>query len=554
MTLRKLYSLLILLIISLAIVPQALFAESKAIYNLNVEFSSLTAIDQEQVKIEMSGEEAIIPKDELNYYLVSQYFKQNKYGADFKTLQQLYGQSLAKKDYKIATLALTLAAKDKTHTATRAMGFFENSSDALFKFIKKQEASLGKTLIDRSSSLGVLYVYLAREQYPQVYLSSCCSQEKQLELAELLVVETLLEKPEEVTDLTDYFKLSLNSNSKFARLTDFVTSYVHFRSGPAEFVGNYDRIRSLFPDYWKEFQSMVAEDQARLLGASIKTRQHRQAFELLQLTPFEKRTENTHEQLIKIIKVLDVNSMAIFLLDPFRHYLQKFAQKDQRINSLIVSRHEEVIRTLLESDQAFQATDFLHSLYFYRPNPNPKNTELLFSQIQTFDRLNLSSQAAVASQAPVSYNFSQRLWFFKKGYYINLWLLALMILASLAIMSFFFFKEDLIKKFLKTGVAQSPEHQREWNAGANTVNQFKQLNPNWQKYETLLGVFGLTVEASADEIKSAYRKTIKAFHPDINPNQTDKDKDTFLELTEKYEEVLKLHERLVLKKSNAPTS
>ena len=502
----------------------------------------------EQVKVEISGEEVILPKDQLNFYLINRHFKDSKYGADFPALQQLYSEALAKEDYQVASLALSLASTDPSHTVSRAVEFLKNHTDGLFAFIKKQEADLGRALVDRSSALGVLYVYLAQEQYSQVYLTSCCNKEKQLELSELLIVKTFIEKPEQVEDLLAYFQLSLNANPKFSRLSDFVRNYTQSRSGPGEFVGSYDRMRSLFPDYWKEFQSMIAADQARLINYSIKTKQHKRAFELLQLTPFEKRTEHTHEQLIQLIQDLDMNSMAIFLLDPYRHYLKKFAEKDPRINSLIIKRHEEVIQALLDSNKAFKATDFLQSLFSYRSIPNPKNTELLFSQIQTFDRLNLPAQVRVAAQAPASFTFNQKLWFFKKGYYINLWLLALMILSSLAIISFLCFKENLIKKYLKVEAAQSPEHQRDWSAGTQTVNQFKQLNPNWQKYESLLAVFDLSIQASADEIKKAYRKTIKAYHPDINPSQTAQDKETFLELSQKYEETLKLHDRLVLKK------
>ncbi len=63
------------------------------------------------------------------------------------------------------------------------------------------------------------------------------------------------------------------------------------------------------------------------------------------------------------------------------------------------------------------------------------------------------------------------------------------------------------------------------------------------EYESLLADFGLSVGATAQDIKLAYRSLVKEAHPDRNPHAGDSASDLFITISEKYDRLLILHEQ-----------
>jgi DnaJ-class molecular chaperone len=55
-------------------------------------------------------------------------------------------------------------------------------------------------------------------------------------------------------------------------------------------------------------------------------------------------------------------------------------------------------------------------------------------------------------------------------------------------------------------------------------------------------ILGLSSDSSLDEIKKAYRKKARLYHPDINPSADAKDK--FISITEAYEFLITNHDRI----------
>ena len=54
-------------------------------------------------------------------------------------------------------------------------------------------------------------------------------------------------------------------------------------------------------------------------------------------------------------------------------------------------------------------------------------------------------------------------------------------------------------------------------------------------------VLGLTKKASAKEVKSAYRKLARKYHPDLNPNDTEAEK-KFKQMTENGDDQLLIND------------
>ena len=62
------------------------------------------------------------------------------------------------------------------------------------------------------------------------------------------------------------------------------------------------------------------------------------------------------------------------------------------------------------------------------------------------------------------------------------------------------------------------------------------------EYAAGLKKFTLRPNASLADIKNAYRNVVKRLHPDINPQVSQEDTDTFIDLTKTYERLLILYE------------
>jgi DnaJ-class molecular chaperone len=56
-------------------------------------------------------------------------------------------------------------------------------------------------------------------------------------------------------------------------------------------------------------------------------------------------------------------------------------------------------------------------------------------------------------------------------------------------------------------------------------------------------ILGLPVNSSVDEIKQAYRKKARLYHPDINPSPDAKD--LFINITEAYEFLISNHDKII---------
>jgi hypothetical protein len=84
------------------------------------------------------------------------------------------------------------------------------------------------------------------------------------------------------------------------------------------------------------------------------------------------------------------------------------------------------------------------------------------------------------------------------------------------------------------------------------VKDFVQVDINrdrkrdFVEYLEGLEIFSLSRDATMKQIKSGYRLAVKKYHPDLNPNQSVEDSKKFIELTEKYERVLELRQKLGL--------
>jgi hypothetical protein len=192
-----------------------------------------------------------------------------------------------------------------------------------------------------------------------------------------------------------------------------------------------------------------------------------------------------------------------------------------------------------------------------RPDPNKENDALRAKQIAL-----MLSDKSLEQYVPVklkevqtSVPFLYFIRFFFAGVYVSLTkLLVVLVFSIVALYIYLTHRKDVKRPIRQSDADDAADTQNSYAtmsdrpffvdnkiAGANL-----RANPMMQEYCILLDKFKLPRDASVKDVKSAYRTVVKKFHPDLHPNQSEEDKNYFVEMTEAYENVLEIRKKLGL--------
>lgn len=313
-------------------------------------------------------------------------------------------------------------------------------------------------------------------------------------------------------------------------------------------------IREYYENYQGEF---VAEFSERALSKE----QSAAALRGLSLLDFAYRTDRHHELTLRAIRSLRFNDSTVLAKDSVRKMLWAYAAKDQSIKDEYIELLRSRVLQALQAQDPTQGALYFDLLQEVRADPSFDNDELRGLLAEGFvDRGDVQAAETMLHGVRTAIPWIVRFRLLLK---LDRYVLLMIFLGGVVVARWMF------KALLASNSRQNPstENNRREEPESTTGSKksgsgkkFKEVDSSLKQstykgldeYRDLLAKFYLKPDASLADIKNAYRATVKALHPDINPNATKEETSRFIELTKTYERIIVLFEERAKRDGDSP--
>jgi hypothetical protein len=301
----------------------------------------------------------------------------------------------------------------------------------------------------------------------------------------------------------------------------------------------------LLGDYFEKQQpELVTEFSVQAL------RDHRPltALQGLSLLDFGLRNNKHHELVSKALDEVGFQDRAGVEQQSVRTLLWSYATKDDDIRRKYIAKLEEWVSRLLGEGSPDEALAIFNSIKDLRLDPSPENDTLRGDIAEAlldigYDRSAEDILAGVRTELPWLYRFRILM---KR----DILMFAMVALGCLIVLRWILIIPRLVRaKSVERRIAVEAErraaeaaererYRAQFEGRSLTSGAFMDVD----EYAAGLKKFKLRPNASLADIKNAYRNVVKRLHPDINPQVSQEDTDTFIDLTKTYERLLILYE------------
>lgn len=183
----------------------------------------------------------------------------------------------------------------------------------------------------------------------------------------------------------------------------------------------------------------------------------------------------------------------LILLDPYRRYIQMFADKDEKIKEVLIKKNIEIVEYHFAKNDPLTAEDYLRNLLGIEESEATQ--DLIVRHIKLLEAKGMKAQAeSYYRKIEGQLSIWQKIKFQLKGW------LTLMVPAY-GISLFIFLIGYLL--FLNSRSKKVETEQK--------INS--KLSPKYQRFAALLSYFELSAKASISEIKKAYRSRVQESSP-----------------------------------------
>ena len=299
----------------------------------------------------------------------------------------------------------------------------------------------------------------------------------------------------------------------------------------------------------------------KFAGTALKGQHYEQALNALTSIDLNWRNDVTNKLLLETLRrIIDTKTVAIGNNDA-HSFLAGAIKKDPELERTYTEYLNFLFDTYIERGDFKKTQDVLKYFLAIRPDPNKKNDVLRAKQVSlmlgdsNLKRAIPTKLKEVQTSVPLGYFIS----FFFSGVYIGLTkLLVIFVFIIAGLYVLYSRHKDKISLFkwmpklsdeddaADTQVSNTTMSDRPFFVDNKIAGANLRANPMMQEYCILLDKFKLPRDASVKDVKSAYRTIVKKFHPDLHPNQSEEDKNYFVEMTEAYENVLEIRKKLGL--------
>lgn len=281
---------------------------------------------------------------------------------------------------------------------------------------------------------------------------------------------------------------------------------------------------------------------------------------------FKQRTPQQHVMLSRVIRGLTASSLKFVFESKTQSVLIMYAGKDEALRGELIEYLERAFKETLGSHDVETSREAIKLISALRPDPSERNDSLRRLVADELIALKRPQEARLALQEVqvVRVPLSLKIWLFASGSVGGLIVVSLsgvVLVTALVLGAVIARRRYLSNQASGRGdsgqgrgsVATAADGSDSGSGDASDEKAHKRSfvffppefrMSGWRgEYESLLSYFGLTNEATLNEIKVAYRRRVKEAHPDLNLTAVGDSSDEFIELSKKYERLLELYEQ-----------
>ena len=531
----------IILVFLLIASPCFLSAEDFLIYNLKFPIIKINEIDSNLVEVHLKNNIEIVGKDDVNNFIVKNLFlNSNNFAKD--DLKIFLEQSIRDENFNIAYLALKELDEVK-NIKTEDYLLYEKLFN--LKFYQEITPILIEELTNSQIKKSLVWQYyfyngILNFGIKKIEFKEFLNQKIIEEINESIILSKIEDNISVDFALSemDRFHTKLYKSSSSKGFEVFLKDYQDLISSPKKFIEKYDLFKLEYEPYYSRLNVQINSYQFDFIKLSLDNNFSQDAFDLLILTHFEERSEKHHEVLLSIINSISITQSPILIIQPYQSIIKEYSVKDARIKNATIGAYVKVINQFYSQNKVNEAQDYFNILEQYLEPSSLELNKLFFKKIQILHSQGLRHLVLADLETKSNFlNMQQRVWLFLRGYYLFL-LITIGFLISL------YFLIKYLK--IKYGQEKLDSFDEPVQDTGNLSSKIKSLNSQIQEYKSLLSFFELKDTCVAKDIKKAYRKRVKEFHPDLNngaeqKNLTIDPNNDFIEITKKYESLLALH-------------
>lgn len=267
---------------------------------------------------------------------------------------------------------------------------------------------------------------------------------------------------------------------------------------------------------------------------------------------FARRTVDTHEVLLEVIKRARLEHRSAFVQPKVVGVLREFVAKDEALTEQLLALASGWVTVAAGAGDFTGSQEIFGLLTQLRPDPNPANDQLRFAwavALLSVGDLAHARDVVATAHTPIPPLLWLRLQRAEHPLAVTALLVLLFIIAGLLAVRWWMRSQEL--EVRGAGARESSSGDADATAVGDDEHhpppRFVRYAPDLRaravadEYAECLAVFGVRPGARLAQIKNAYRSAVKSCHPDLNRSGSKAQADRFIYLTKTYERLLDLH-------------
>jgi hypothetical protein len=537
-------------------------AETRKIGGLQFEVEEIVPVDRRAVRVVVDGETRIVPKEQVDEFILSEKFKSSDWytGFSIPSLMGFAKEGLRLRKFERATKVLPAIVGNDEVTSSQLEGFLEE----VLK-VPTGQTVVQDYLSELSREGGVnehiitMIMVIGRHDSGWIranLLKYCFTHRNEIfDKVDLRFQEAIADQDfgRANTYLTLASDLYGFADERVTKIQLIYNKLNLARRALAS--GEVEQLYPLIP-LMQEGPDLRAFLAPILLNAfheegkrSLQRGANSRVLHIMSQIPADHRTETTYKLMQEALETLTASPRSILLEDEVWGDLKKTSQSHPDIMGAVIEALLTQINFFLNTNSAHQVNPFLERLIEYRPDPDEENDRIRMKQVMIFKSLGDQKSASEKLSEISVLGVSEYAYLLYSGYYVDLNILLIIGLAP-ALLAIIYkvlcalsdrWNQDLS---LLEDDDDDDEDEEVAPGGFSYISLKRGLSPRMHEYVGLLRKFDLGPEAELKVIKAAYRSAVKEVHPDLQQEMDEPSAARFRKLNERYERILELRKSL----------